>query len=85
MGDYRKVRARRGRTIINKDNVKTLQFLDLMNTITASNLDKSERFMLSKFIENSGVTKKDVEKYINIFPAKATRNLIESGAIYELT
>ena len=80
-----RVRARRARTEVLKDNVGTLQFLDLMNMISPSTLDETERLMLSKFIKNTDVTKDSVLLYAGIFPAKAMRNMVESGAIYELT
>ena len=79
-----RVRARRARTEVSKENVGTLQFLDLMNMITPSTVDETERLMLSKYIENTGVTKDSVLLYAGLFPAKAMRNMVESGAIYEL-
>ena len=78
------VRARRSRTLITPHNVKTLQFLDLMNTITPSGLDEIERLMLSKYVKDSGVTRASVSQYAGFFPAKATKNMLESGVIYEI-
>ena len=79
-----RVRARRSRTTITKDNVLTLQFLDLMNTITPKIMDDTERYMLNKYIKASGITRESVSKYAGLFPAKAMRNMVESGAVYEL-
>ncbi|MCL2819742.1 MAG: hypothetical protein FWD38_02770 [Oscillospiraceae bacterium] len=79
------VRARRARTEVSKENAETLQFLDLMNIITPSTIDETERLMLSKYIKNTDVTKDSILLYAGIFPAKAMRNMVESGAIYELT
>jgi len=79
-----RVRARRARTEVSKENVGTLQFLDLMNMITPSTVDETERLMLSKYIENTDVTKDSVLLYAGMFPAKAMRNMVECGAIYEL-
>ena len=80
-----KVRLRRARTVITKDNVNVLQFLDLLSNITPSALDETERFMLSKYAKDSKVTRDDISFYVGFFPSKAMKNMIESGAIYELT
>ena len=80
-----RVRARRSRTTVTKENAKTLQFLDLMNVITPSAMDETERFMLGKYIKSSGVTRDEVSRYAGYFPARATKNMMESGAVYELT
>ena len=79
-----RVRARRSRATVTKDNAKVLQFLDLMNSISPSFMDETERHMLSKYIKASGVTRNDVSQYAGLFPAKAMKNMMESGAVYEL-
>jgi hypothetical protein len=79
-----RVRARRSRTTVNKDNVKALQFLDLMNVITPTAMDETQQYMLAKYIKDSGVTRNEVLQYIGFFPAKAMKNMVESGAAYEL-
>ena len=81
---FQRVRARRSRTTVTKENAKALQFLDLMNVITPSGMDETERYMLSKYIKRCGVVKDEVLQYTGIFPAKAMKNMIESGAVYEL-
>ena len=78
------VRVRRSRTTITKDNVSVLQFLDLMNSISPSSLDETERYMLSKYIKASGVTRIDVTQYAKFYPAKVIKNMMECGAVYEL-
>jgi hypothetical protein len=80
-----RVRARRSRTTVTKTNANTLQFLDLMNAITPNNLDETERYMLSKYIRSSGVTRDSVTQYAGYFPARAMKNMVVSGAAYELT
>jgi len=81
----RRVRARRSRTAVTKENVNTLQFLDLMNVIKPSAMDETERFMLVRYIKSSGVTRDEASRYAGYFPAKAMKNMMESGAVYELT
>ena len=79
-----RVKARRSRTTVTKENVNILQFLDLMNSITPATMGETEKFMLRKYIKDSGVTRNAVTQYANLFPARATKNMIESGAAYEL-
>ena len=79
-----RVRARRSRTTINSENVKTLQFLDLMNSLKPAAMDETERSMLAKYIADSGVTRASVSQYAGYFPARATKNMLESGAVYEI-
>jgi hypothetical protein len=84
---YSRVRARKSRVTVTKENVNTLQFLDLMNIMQPpAHLDEAEKFMLDRFIKHSksnGVTKEHLMKYSKYFPAKAKDNFIESGAVYE--
>jgi hypothetical protein len=80
-----RVRARRSRTTVTKENAGVLQFLDLMNIVTPSAMDETEMFMLRKYTEASGVTQSMVMQYAGIFPAKAIKNMVESGIAYELT
>jgi len=79
-----RVRARRSRATVTKENANTLQFLDLMNSITPSALGETERFMLSRYVKSSGVTRDAVAQYAGYFPAKVMRNMVESGVVYEL-
>ena len=79
-----RVRARRSRATVTKENANTLQFLDLMNSIRPSALDETERFMLSRYVKSSGVTRDAVAQYAGLFPAKVMRNMLESGVVYEL-
>jgi hypothetical protein len=80
-----KIRARRARTPITKENFKPLQLLDLMNSIIPRNLDETEQFMLKKFARTLRVSKDQILQYAGYFPSKATRNIYESGVFYELT
>jgi len=79
-----RIRARRSRTTVTKENVRTLQFLDLMNTIKPSSMDETELFMLTKYTRASGVTRASISQYGGLFPARAMKNIMESGAVYEL-
>ena len=79
-----RVRARRSRATVTKENVTALQFLDLMNIITPAAMDETEQFMLRKYIRDCGVTRNAITQYAGFFPAKAMKNMIESGVAYEL-
>jgi len=81
---YWRVRARRSRTTITKENVNVLQLLDLMNSITPAEMDDVERYMLKKFVKKLDVTKESITEYAGFFPAVSMKNMIESGVIYEL-
>ena len=79
-----RVRARRSRIIVTKENVNALQFLDLIKTVTPAVMDETEKFMLRKYVKDSGVTRNALMQYVGFFPAKAMKNMIESGVVYEL-
>ena len=79
-----KVHLRRARTTVTKENVTALQFLDLLSNITPNTLDETERFMLSKYTKDSGITRDEISRYFSLSPSKAMKNVITSGIIYEL-
>ena len=79
-----RVRARRSRVAITKENANALQLLELMNLIKPSAMDETEKYMLSKYIKLSGVTRDAVSRYTGFYPARAMKNMMESGAVYEL-
>ena len=80
-----KIRTRKPRTKITTGNVNALQFLELMNLMGDTALDDTERSGLKSFISKSDITIDDVMTYVPLFPAKAMKNMMESGVIYELT
>lgn len=80
-----KIRVRKPRTNVTPDNVKSLQLLELMNTIKRTDFDDYERLRLRSFIKDNAITMPSVVEYAPLFPAKAMKNIVESGVIYELT
>ena len=76
--------ACKGRTVITKDNVFELRFLELMNIVDISKLDEYERTALSKFIQDYPVKRDIVMKYVALFPSKVEQSMKESEIIYEL-
>jgi len=79
-----RIRARKPKTTITKENANALQFMDLMNIINLKFMDETEQFMLDRYIKGCGVTRNQIQQYAGLFPANAMKNLIESGAIYDL-
>lgn len=80
-----KLRLRRARTTVTSRNVKALQLLELMNSLDMKQLSSNEKQALITYVRSQNISKNDVIPYIPNFPAKVSKNLIESGIIDELT
>lgn len=80
-----KVILRKARTTINNSNVAILSFLELMNDIAPRSLDERKKSYIISYINSCGISKNDILFYAKVFPDKAMRNLIESGAIFSVT
>lgn len=78
------VKVRRSRTQVSRENVATLRLLDLMNYVNLSSLGEDEKFMLRKFVRDSGATRQDVTRYSAVFPSSVAKKMMESGMLYEL-
>ncbi len=79
-----KVLLRKARTVISKDNVAVLSFLEMMNDIIPSSLDEDKKNRIIDYISDNGITKKDIITFSAVFPDKVMRNLIESEAIFNV-
>lgn len=79
-----KVILRKARTTINSTNVAVLSFLEMMNDIIPRSLDSEKKNRIAEFINNSGITRQDIISYMNVFPDKVMRNLIESEVIFSV-
>lgn len=73
---------RRSRVKITNENLNILQFLELMNTVSADFFDDARKEILSKWIIENNITRKLLSEYAPKFPDKAMRNLVESEVIY---
>lgn len=80
-----KLRLRRARTTVTTRNAKALQLLELMNSLDAKQLSSNEKQALITYVRSQNISRNDVTPYIPDFPAKVSKNLIESGIIDELT
>jgi hypothetical protein len=56
-----------------------------MNSLDARQLSGNEKQALITYVRSQNISKNDVMPYIPDFPAKVSKNLIESGIIDELT
>jgi hypothetical protein len=79
-----KLRLRKARTTVTSRNVKTLQLLELMNSLDVKQLSDKEKLVLINYVRSQNIRKNDITPYISNYPAKAAKNLIESGIINEL-
>ncbi len=71
----------KARTKIDKFNASVLCFLELMNGIDVETLDEYKRKLISDYINENRITQRQITKYIQYFPDKTCRNLIESEVI----
>lgn len=80
-----KVQLRRARTTITSDNAAILAFLELMNTLNPALLDQEKKTILTSYIADCQIKRKDITTYAPFFPDKTMRALIESEVIYSVT
>ncbi|MGD9154992.1 MAG: hypothetical protein PVG90_05760 [Bacillota bacterium] len=80
-----KVKARRARVKITRENVSALQFLDLMNSLDVNDLNEDGKQALRSFITARGITMRGILTYTSVYPARAMKSLVESGVIDEIT
>lgn len=71
---------------ITKENIGSLQFLDLMTNIDKySEIDGDEyKLKLQNFINNVKVDFEFVKQYISLYPDRVFRNIYEAGLMNEL-
>jgi len=79
-----KIRLRRSRVDVNDENVAVLCFLELMNTISAGDLDNNALSIITDFVTSKKIKRKDITRYAPDYPDKVMRNLIESEVIYSV-
>ena len=79
-----KVLLRKARTKITAANADVLSFLELMNDLKPDTLDEEKKAIITGFIADRNITRKDITTYAPVFPDKAKRTLIESELIYSV-
>lgn len=80
-----KVILRRSRATINRENVSTMSFLELMNCTNSEFYDDEKHKKIAGYIKDNGITRKSVSECSPFFPDKAMRTIVESGIIYDVT
>lgn len=80
-----KVRLRRSRIDIDENNAATLCFLEMMNLLPGNYVDEQGKDILSRYIKENNIRRKDITAYAPMFPDKAMRTMIESEVIYSVT
>ena len=76
-----KVILRKARTVINKENVYALAFLEALNE-KREGFNKEEIESLKRFVKYRAVNQKDVFDNAKFFPGKTVKRLIDIGVDY---
>ena len=79
-----KVLLRKARTKITTANSDVLSFLELMNDLNPDGIDVEKKAIITKFVTDRKISRKDITAYAPVFPDKALRTLIESEVIYSV-
>ena len=74
----------RARAPITNENVAVQSLLELMNSVSPNFFDDERRLIVSEYIRQNGISKKDIAKYAGAFPEKAMRTLMGSKVIYDI-
>lgn len=80
-----RLRLRRARIVITSGNANILQLLELINTLDTSKLSDNQKRILINFIRSQSVKLNDILPYINYYPNKVSKKLMERLVINELT
>lgn len=79
-----KVLLRKARTKITTANSDVLSFLELMNDLNPDGIDVEKKAIITKFVADRKISRKDITAYAPVFPDKALRTLVESEVIYSV-
>ena len=80
-----RLRLRRSRTKVTSKNAKILQLLELINTVDMSKLSDNQKQNLIAYIRSQNIKLNDILPYINYYPDKVSKKLMERLIINELT
>lgn len=73
-----KLRLRKSKIWITSENVRTLQFLNLLNQIDWNTLSGEQRRCILYFVRLQQIQKNDVFDYISYFPSRVAKTILES-------
>ena len=71
---------RKGKIIINRYNHKVLQFFDAFYLLSMEDIKQNKK-LLENYIANN-FSKKDFELYIDLYPSKVIKAIVEGGLIH---
>ena len=74
----------KARTKITTANADVLSFLELMNDLSPDMLNDEKKAILTRFVADRKITRRDITTYAPFFPDKALRTLVESEVIYSV-
>ena len=85
MVGYQKVVLRKARMPITAENVELFRLMEFFNIIDINKMDKDMSFtQVVSHIRENGLARNEIIEYAQNFPAKAVKNLLQSGVLYEI-
>lgn len=74
-----RIMLRKPKTEVNKQNYQVLQFLDLLKDIDryADYEVENLQELIAEYVQRSGITKENIDRYIRLYPDKTYRNFYE--------
>ena len=86
MVGYQKVVLRKSRIPITAKNVELFRLMEFFNSIDINKMNKDTRFaQVVSHIRENGLARNEIIEFAQYFPAKAVKNLLQSGVLYEIT
>ena len=85
MVGYQKVVLRKARMPITTENVGLFRLMEFFNSIDINKMDRNTSFAaVIAYIREKKWTRDEIIAYAQNFPAKAVKNLLQSGVLYEI-
>jgi hypothetical protein len=82
---YQKVVLRKARMPITTENVGLFRLMEFFNSIDINKMDRNTSFAaVIAYIREKKWTRDEIIAYAQNFPAKAVKNLLQSGVLYEI-
>ena len=86
MVGYQKVVLRKSRIPITVKNVELFRLMEFFNSIDINKMDKDTSFaQVVSHIRENGLARNEIIEYAQNFPAKAVKNLLQSGVLNKIT
>ena len=77
--DGRRVILRKPKAVVNEDNYRVLQLLDLLSNITQYTDEDmpNTALRIKAYIKNEGISRDDIDQYIGEYPDRIYKNIYE--------